>query len=160
MRKSTHYGTGSSTDFMPVSFSFVVGFSNIATGVDASFQEVSGMDQVMETEDVQCGGENRFIYKLPKGVRQEKLVLKRGVADIRSPLMRWCKAVMSGGLAQPVTPMDVSVYLLDEEGDKIRGWTFQSAYPVRWGVDEFNATKNNVVIETIEMAYLNCVREL
>ena len=160
MQKSKHYGAGSDTDFMPLSFSFVVGFSNIASGVDASFQEVSGMDQVLETEDVQCGGENRFVYKLPKGVRQEKLVLKRGVADIRSPLMRWCKSVMSGGLAQPVTPMDVSVYLLDEQGDKIRGWTFRSAYPVRWGVDEFNATKNNVVIETIEMAYLNCVREL
>jgi len=156
MKKSARFGT----DFMPVSFSFSVGFSNIASGVDCSFQEVSGMDQVMEVEDVQAGGENCFVYKLPKGVRQDKLVLKRGVADMRSPLLRWCKSVMSGGLAQAVTPMDVSVYLLDEEGNKIRGWTFQAAYPVRWGVDEFSSTKNSVVIETIELAYLNCTREL
>lgn len=156
MMKSARFGT----DFMPVSFSFSVGFNNIAAGVDCSFQEVSGMDQTMEVEDVQAGGENRFVYKLPKGVRQDKLVLKRGVADTRSPLLRWCKSVMSGGLAQTITPMDVSVYLLDEVGNKVRGWTFQAAYPVRWGVDEFNSTKNNVVIETIELAYLNCTREL
>ncbi|CAG2155883.1 hypothetical protein LMG19282_05045 [Cupriavidus campinensis] len=156
MQKSARFGT----DFMPVSFSFAVGFNNIAEGVDGSFQEVSGMDLVMDVEDLQAGGENRFVYKLPKGVRQEKLVLRRGVADMRSPLMRWCKSVLSGGFAQPVTPMDVSVYLLDEAGNKIRGWTFQAAYPVRWGVDEFNSTKNSVVIETIELAYLQCIREL
>lgn len=156
MQKSARFGT----DFMPVSFSFSVGFNNIASGVDCSFQEVTGMDQVMETEDVQCGGENRFVYKLPRGVKQDKLVLKRGVADMRSPLMRWCKSVLGGGLAQPVVPMDVSVYLLDEVGNKVRGWTFSAAYPVRWGVDEFNSTRNSVVIETIELAYLNCIREL
>lgn len=156
MQKSARFGT----DFMPVSFSFSVGFNNIASGVDCSFQEVSGMEQTMEVEDVQAGGENRFVYKLPKGIRQGKLVLKRGTADMRSPLLRWCRQSMGGGLAQPITPMDVSVYLLDEVGDKIRGWTFSAAYPIHWGVDEFNSTKNSVVIETIELAYLNCIREL
>lgn len=156
MQKSARFGT----DFTPVSFAFSVGFTNIATGVDCSFQEVSGMDQTMEVEDVQCGGENRFVYKLPKGIRQDRLVLKRGVADMRSPLMRWCKSVLGGGFVQAVTPMDVSVYLLDEVGNKVRGWTFHAAYPVRWGVDEFQSTKNNLAIETIELAYLNCTREL
>ncbi|TDR82770.1 phage tail protein [Paludibacterium purpuratum] len=144
--------------FMPVSFSFEVTFPGQRSGVDGSFQEVSGLDVRMETEDVHSGGENRYVYKLPKGVQQDKLVLKRGVADSRSPLMTWCKATLEGGLALPVLPRDVCVYLLDEQGHRLRGWTFSNAFPVRWSVDEFNSTKNNVAIETIELAYLQCSR--
>lgn len=156
MRKSTLYGSS----YLPVSFSFAVCFSDIASGVDCAFQEVSGLSQSMETEDVQSGGENRFMFKLPKGVQQDKLVLKRGVADKLSPLLRWCKATLDGGMSERITPMDISVYLLDGDGNKIRGWTCHAAYPVRWGVDDFHATKNEVAIETIELAYLNCTREL
>lgn len=146
--------------FMPVSFSFHVEFDKFGQDKDCSFQEVSGMDMTMETEDVQAGGENRFVYKLPKGIRQDKLVMKRGVANDSSPLMGWCKSVLENGLSVPLQPQDVKVYLLDETGVKIRGWTFHSAYPVRWSVDELNSTKNSVSIETIEFAYLNCTREM
>ncbi|MEN7530450.1 MULTISPECIES: phage tail protein [unclassified Cupriavidus] len=146
--------------FMPVSFSFQVEFTRFGQGADCSFQEVSGMGVTMETEDVQAGGQNAFVYKLPKGVRQEKLVMKRGVANDKSPLVGWCKDTLENGMTQPIEIQDVKVYLLDETGVKIRGWTFASAYPVRWSVDDLNSTRNEVTIETIEFAYLNCVREM
>jgi hypothetical protein len=38
-------------------------------------------------------------------------------------------------------------------------WSFADAYPVNWEVENFNATKNAVAIEKIELAYSTSRRE-
>lgn len=148
--------------FMPVAFQFVVGIGDPPSGQDVSFQEVTGLELKMETEDVRSGGENRFVFKLPKGVTQEKITLKRGIADIDSPLTQWCKAVLEGGMSIPIVPNTLRITLLAVRNQQFvpaRSWSLLNAYPIGWSVDAFNSTRNEVVIESIELACLNCTRE-
>ena len=106
------------------------------------------------------GGENRFVHSVPKGVQHPHLVLKRGVADHRSQLVRWCRTVLEGGLSQPVETKDLTICLLDEAGVPLRAWSFQNAYPLKWEVDAFQADKNPIAIEKIELSYWTSLRAL
>jgi phage tail-like protein len=144
----------------PVAFQFTVSLNGIPSGIDSSFQEVSGLEQTMDVEELQEGGENRFVHQLPKGVQQKKLVLKRGVAALSSPLIIWTKATLEGGLTIPIMLASLTVCLLDASGLPVRIWLFNNAYPVRWDIDAFNSTKNEVALETIELAYQYAQRML
>lgn len=124
-----------------------------ASPPDNSFMEVSGISSEMETDPYNEGGENRFTYQLPKGTKFQKLSLKRGIADMDSPLVTWCRDILEGGYIDTITPMDLSVSLLNENGDPVRSWTFVNAYPVKWEVEGFNSTKNELAIEKIDLNY-------
>ena len=126
--------------------------------MDTSFQEVSGIRSEIEFEEVAEGGENRHVHRLPKSVKHPVLSLKRGITGKKSSLVKWCKSVMEGDFNKPIRPMEVKVYLLDENNSPVSGWSFANAYPVKWEIDGFNSTKNEVAIETIELVYNNLER--
>lgn len=140
-------------------FYFRVSFGNAAPDADCSFSEVSGIAAEMETETVVEGGENRFVYTLPKTIKNPRLVLKRGVAPCISRFVTWCREVLEGGLGQPVTTQLIQVALMDESGQALRLWTFDGAFPVHWEVTPFQSSKNEVAIEKMELSYLNLKRE-
>ena len=144
----------------PVAFHFSVNVGALPLPLDSSFQEVSGLQLSMETEALREGGENRFVHQLPSGVSQGKLLLKRGVAGVTSPLMLWCKETLEGGLTRPVIPLPVLVRLKDGNGLPLRAWMLDGAYPVRWEIDGFGSTKNEMAIEQIELAYTTSMRLL
>jgi phage tail-like protein len=143
----------------PTAFHFAVNVGLVPI-LDSSFQDVSGLDQTMETEAVREGGENRFVHQLPLGVKQGRLSLKRGVASVNSPLMLWCKETMEGGLTRRVVPLPVLVRLKGGSFLPLRVWLLDTAYPVRWEIEAFGSTKNELAIEHIELAYTTCTRLL
>lgn len=120
---------------------------------DNSFLEVSGLSPEMELDPVYEGGENRFVHQLPKGVKYPKLVLKRGIAGSESPLVAWCQETLENGFVERIRPMNLSVRLLGEKGSPIRAWDVINAIPVKWEVEGFNSTKNELAIEKIELSY-------
>lgn len=142
-----------SSDYPPSAFYFKVVFSATAGMSDTSFQEVSGIGSEIETEPYVEGGENRYVHQLPKSVKHPKLVLKRGIAKMTSPLVIWCRSVFEGDFMIPIVPMPMMVYLMNENKIPIRAWTFANAYPVSWEVESFNSTKNEVAIEKLELNY-------
>jgi phage tail-like protein len=133
----------------PVSFYFRLSFF----GADAAFQEVSGISKEFSTEDVVCGGENRFKYRLPTVVHSQNLVLKRAVVPITSPLLNWCAATLDLGLVTQVVAIPVIVSLLDSSGLPKAIWTFHNAYPVKYSISDLKSQENGIAIETIELAY-------
>ncbi|MCG8574692.1 MAG: phage tail protein [Flavobacteriales bacterium] len=133
----------------PVSFYFKLSFK----GEDAAFQEVSGLSKELAVEEVTCGGENRFKYRLPTIASGQNLVLKRAVVTKGSQLLGWCSTTMDQGLAKAVQPHDVTVSLLNAKGTPSRSWTFHNAYPIKYALSDFKSTENSVLIETIELAY-------
>ncbi|MDO8335044.1 MAG: phage tail protein [Nitrosomonas sp.] len=142
------------TDIYPPSaFYFKVMFGGPQETVDTSFQEVSGISSEIEVESVAEGGENRFIHQLPKGVKHPNLEMKRGIAPMTSPLVKWCKAVMEKDLIESIESKAIRVFLMDENKKVIRGWLFDSAYPVKWEIESFSSTKNEVAIEKIVFSY-------
>jgi phage tail-like protein len=143
---------------MPVAFSFSVTFGN--EDQDTSFQEVSGISSEIATEDVTEGGENRFVHKLPTGVKRNNLELKRGIAPLSSVLIKWCKSVLESDFTEVIQPKNIIVNLLDEEQNPLRSWRFINAFPVKWEVEGFNSTKNEVAIEKIVLSYNYSERSL
>jgi len=140
-------------EYQPSAFYFKVVFSAAMGVTDTSFKEVSGISKEIVTEDVEEGGENGFVHKLPKAVTHPRLVMKRGIAPITSPLVIWCKSIMDGELNVPICSMPIIVYLMNEMQMPIRGWAFTNAYPVKWDVESFESMKNEVAIESIEFEY-------
>jgi len=143
---------------MPVAFHFTVAFGPLSSApdIDCEFQEVSGIGAELELETAREGGENRYVLQLPKGTKNGRLTLKRGVAELSSPLTKWCRSVLEGGLAERIEARLVHVYLLDAEHAPLRAWSFDHAFPVKWSVDGLNATRNALAFESIELSYLTC----
>ncbi len=147
-----------SDGYQPSAFYFKVLFSATMGQTDTSFKEVSGIGSEMAIEEVEEGGLNSYLHKLPKTIKHPNLILKRGIAKINSPLVLWCKSVLELDYSVPITPLPVMVQLMNETKLPIRSWTFTNAFPVKWEVDSFESQKNEVAIESIELAYNRVIR--
>ncbi|MBE3024389.1 phage tail protein [Janthinobacterium sp. BJB1] len=140
-------------DYPPSAFYFKVTLGATLGLTDASFQEVSGITAELDTETVVEGGENRYVHTLPKGMKPRSLVLKRGIAPPYSPLVMWCRSVFELDFVLPIVAQPVIVSLMDAHKLPIRVWSFANAYPVKWEVESFGSTKNEVAIENITLSY-------
>ena len=136
-------------DDYPVSFYFELSFP----GGDAAFQEVSGISKELTIEEVVCGGENRFKYRLPNGTTSQNLVLKRAIVPIGSPLVYWCSYCIDQGLSSSIRPFSVMLTLLNSDGIVCMLWVFHNAYPVKYAVSDLKSQESGIVIESIELAY-------
>ncbi|MFI3119462.1 MAG: phage tail protein [Methylococcaceae bacterium] len=135
-------------------FYFSLAFVGQVGDMDAAFQEASGFSKELNVEEVVCGGQNRYKYRLPTTTTYQNLVLKRGVTLETSLLIDWCRYTLSTGLVLPIMTKNILISLLNKEGQSCKSWLFVDAYPVKWSVSELNSEKNAVLIETIELAYL------
>lgn len=126
---------------------------NCGSNDEVAFSEVSGISSEMETETITEGGENRFVYRLPKTVKYQNLKLKRGILNRNSELSKWCAEVLMGDFTKKITPRLIRVSLLNEEGNELAGWEFHNAYPIKWEVSDLNSMKNEIAVETIELAF-------
>lgn len=140
-------------DYPPSAFYFKVVLGATLGMTDASFQEVSGMNAEFKTEEVVEGGENRYVHTLPTGMKARTLVLKRGIAPFTSPLVLWCRSVFELDFMVPIVAQPVGVYLMNVHRIPIRAWSFANAYPIKWEVEKFGSTKNEVAIENITLSY-------
>ena len=136
--------------YPPVGFHFKVEFSvGDANDHDARFMEVSGITQSMDTEQLKEGGNNLFTYKLPTRGNFGNLTLKRGM-NVDSGIVAWIQRCLDDQEFESAT---VTVSLLNEEQEDIARWDFFRAYPVKWDTSSLDAKKNDIVVETLELAY-------
>lgn len=76
------------------------------------------------------------------------LTLRRGVTDDRR-LWDWLQNWIDGR----VEPRLVRVFLLDDAGDRARGWRCLDATPVRWAGPELAADRPAPAMETLELTH-------
>ena len=146
------------TNYPPAAFCFQVTVDSNDTA--QTFQEVSGIEGEMESEEIAEGGENRFVHRLPRNLKHPRLELKRGIAPRSSPLVAWCRSVLESDLGIAIEPKVVLLSLLDQDGKPLRRWKFSNAFPVKWEIDAFPAAGNEVAIETISLNYAFSERTL
>lgn len=118
--------------------------------IDMSFSEVSGLNAELQTEEVSEGGNNKFSYRLPKPAKYGNLILKRALSTAPSAIVKWANEAIYDFSFHPCT---VVVTLLNEEHKPVKAWSFNNAYPVKLNVSNLDANKNELVIETMELAY-------
>ena len=138
--------------YPPVGFHFQVVFDSgagPAEKIDTRFQEVSGFGVELTTEEIDEGGENRFIHRVPKKTKYSNLVLKRGLMK-KSGLVKWITDAIDNYTFKPVL---VTVNLLNSKHETLVSWDFARAYPVKWSTSDLKAQDNSIVVETLELSY-------
>ena len=139
--------------YSPVSFYFSVSIE-ADPEQNVGFQEVSGINLNMEVESISEGGENRFVHRLPGRTKYENLVLKRGVMSRDAAIAQWCRNTLEGGFGKTIETKSLMVQLLDANNSKpLMSWRFYGAYPVEWTIPSLDAMKNELVVESLEIAY-------
>jgi phage tail-like protein len=114
----------------------------------AGFRECSGLDTSQDPIEYREGNEAHTVRKLPGLVKYANISLKRGVTD-DAELWAWRKTVIDG----TVQRKNGSIILLDDTGNEKWRWNFREGWPTKWTGPSFNATGNEVAIETLEIAH-------
>lgn len=159
--------------YPPPAFSFQVAIG--ASRADAAFQEVSGLDPKVETEDLIEGGLNAYVHQLPGATKHGNLVLKRGYFVGDSELAQWAAQTVASTYGTPIVKQSLTVSLVGPlpaavtdpkdatqvaTGQKVfTSWEVLDAWPVKWEVGPFDAAKNEVLTESIEIAYATVARQ-
>ena len=66
-------------------------------------------------------------------------------------LYNWVKSVMDSGASG--NRKNMSIVLIDEEGNESMRWNFMEAWPVRYKISDLNAMTNEVLFEIIEITF-------
>ena len=129
---------------------------------DSYFQSVSGLSVQVQTETWKEGGENRFEHTLPVRTKYSDLVLKRGIIPpSQSFWTDWFKDTMSL-MSEPSSdkskskllhPQDLLIELLNEKHEPLVRWTIVHAWPKNWKINDMNAERGEVLIESLELNY-------
>jgi len=115
----------------------------------AGFRECSGLDASTDPVDYREGQDKGNISRKLTGLNKHaNIVLKRGVTDDHS-LWDWRKKVIDGKTDR----QHGSVVLCDETGEEKVRWNFVEGWPTKWTGPTFNATSNEVAIESLEIVH-------
>ena len=90
------------------------------------------------------------IRKLAGLQKFSNITLKRGITDDHD-IWKWRTMVMDGKIKD--ARKNGQIILLDDEGKEAAEWTFTDGWPTKWTGPTFNATANEVAIDTLEIVH-------
>lgn len=126
-------------------FNFQVQISNTSV---AGFRECSGLSFTTDPVEYREGTDKALHPRKLTGLRKfANISLKRGVTD-NQELWKWYKNVLNGKTDR----RNGSIVLRNEEHQSVMRWKFENAFITKYETSNFNATGNDVTIETIELA--------
>jgi phage tail-like protein len=119
---------------------------------EAFFKSVSGLRYETEVVPVREGGQNATTFQLVGATKWSNLVLKQGFTKDSGVkgLLKWRDSWLGprGGVRA-----DGTISLLDTALQTQTTWSFTRAWPVKWEISEFDASKSELAIETLELAH-------
>ena len=119
------------------------------------FSEVSGLEVSIETEEVQEGGQNSYVHKLPGRMTWPNISLKRGFTR-QDNLLTWLNEASGEQFAangNKLKRKTAAITLLDGDGTRLRSWEFDEAYPVKWSGPTFAASNGEAAAEQLEITH-------
>ncbi|MDZ8104381.1 MAG: phage tail protein [Nostoc sp. DedQUE12a] len=113
-----------------------------------AFSEVSGLSIEYETITYRDGMSYKDGAKHMPGLSTPiNLSLKKGIVRKDSYLFSWISSVKLNTVAK----RDIRIDLLDETGAAVVSWIAINAFPKKLDAPSFNATSNEVAIESLEL---------
>jgi phage tail-like protein len=136
-------------DPLPV-FCFQVSLDGL--GDELFFKSVGGLKMETEVIPVREGGANNTTFQLPGATKWSNIVLKQGFTkdSNASGLLKWRKEWLEPGGGRR---MNGTITQLDTALQAQMSWTFVRGWPVKWELSEFDASKSELAIETLEIAH-------
>lgn len=124
-------------------FRFLVEIGGISYGM---FRECTGfMSEIAIIENPQGGVFE--MQKLPGRVKYSNIVLKWGLTD-STDLYNWHADAIKGQIQRK----NGSIVVLDSLGKEKVRWNFFSGWPSKYDAPDFNASSDDIAIETLEIA--------
>jgi phage tail-like protein len=114
----------------------------------AGFNECSIADTSIEVVEYREGTDPTHARKLSGQTKYGDVTLKWGLTDNHELYDWYMKVVDKGALHNR---QDVSITLVDEEGNDKARWDLQMCWPKKYDPTDFNAKGNDVAIETLEI---------
>ncbi|MFC4260984.1 phage tail protein [Marinobacter lacisalsi] len=116
--------------------------------VAGGFSECSGLESTINVLDVQEGGVNDRVHRLPGRASFGNLTLKRGVA-LSETLWLWHEQFINGEGKR----RDGLIMLMNEQRVPVKIWGFYNGIPTRWSGPSLNAGNSEVAVEALEIAH-------
>ena len=115
----------------------------------AAFMECTGLKTTSGVFEIEEGGLNQYVHKLPDRARWENIVLRFGVtAD--TTLLEWRNEVLQDQFA---ARRNGAIVLKNLGNEEVRRYSFKNAWPVAWEGPAFNAGSAELAIEMLEIAH-------
>jgi phage tail-like protein len=132
-------------------YNFLVIVTNVSddgVAVSGSFTEASGLDVEIPVIEYRTGSEDITVRKLT-GLKKapSALTFKRGVTG-HVGFWNWVVEALNG----KVRRTSGSIVMLDENRQEVMRWNFDRAWPTKYTGPSFNATKNEIAMETLVLA--------
>jgi phage tail-like protein len=137
-------------DPLPV-FCFLVQFTDLSGTTDTYFKSVSGLRYETEVVPVRAGGANDTTFNLVGATKWSPLVLKQGFMK-GSALLKWREQWLTPG-AKTMIRSGGTIVQLDTALTPKAAWKFVRGWPSKWELSEFDASKNELAIETLEISH-------
>jgi len=116
----------------------------------AAFTEFRLPSLNVQTLDIQEGGQNTYVHKLPVRVNVGPATLRHGITRDLT-LLKWYLQVLKGDLENAYRQVTVVMY--DVTRQPVATWTFRNACPVKWSGPTLKSDDNGVAIEEIEFVH-------
>ena len=117
------------------------------------FREASGLDATNDVVEYREGDEDPTVRKLSGLTKYSNITLKGGITDDHA-FYDWKQTTVGGKTERK----NGSIILLDDAGDEKLRWNFHRAWITKWSGPTFNATANDVAIESVEIAHEGVVK--
>ncbi|MHA4806453.1 phage tail protein [Flavitalea flava] len=128
-------------------FHYKVSWNN----TDIGFSDVTGLSQEIQVIEYRDGlmKPHQSPLKRPGQVKFPNVTFKRGIVEKNNDLFNW----FNNNGAPNVERRDITVSLLNDEGDPVMVWTISQAWPVKVEGPGLKATGNEIAIESIELTH-------
>lgn len=115
-----------------------------------SFSEVSGLNVSTTAIEYREGSNIDYTtYKLPGLKKYSNVTLKRGTMAKDNGFFDWFNTINTDKFQRRT----ITISLLDETHSPVVTWTLNNAFPVKYDPGALNASKGEVLIESVELAY-------
>lgn len=136
----------------PYSGAFLFEVDGVQIG---TFTEVDGLQADVAVEDVEEGGQNQFVHRLPGRLTWPNITFKRGVTDSDN-LFSWLQQSAGDEFSRNGNKLErksAAVTLVSATGARLRAWELDAAFPVRWRGPTLAASSNDLASEELEIAH-------
>ena len=139
-------------------FMFVLSLEPGESQAGATFQEASGIEHRVPTGEVPEEAGNAYRRRLPASLGHGNLQLARGYVIKGSALADWADGSVTASLGTPITPRTLYLSLVGPFSEPLIQWAFVDAWPVKWVTTAGADTSQEILIETLEIAYAAMTR--
>lgn len=115
----------------------------------AQFKECSGLKSSTQIFELEEGGMNHRVHKLPGQSRWENITLRYGVTS-DSTLLSWRNEILQDEFS---LRRNGSVVMKTLQMEEVRRYNFVQAWPVAWEGPSFDANAADLAVEMVEIAH-------